>query len=88
MLQNHSRRSSDAAFGQSEHAIQHHHDQHDIVLSAAEELRKKQLKRMGLLTGLAIAIHNFPEGLATFMAALADSRIGIGLAIAIGICLL
>ena len=32
----------------------------------------KRLLRMGLFTALAIAIHNFPEGLATFLAALQD----------------
>ena len=37
----------------------------------------KNLKRMGLLTGLAIAIHNFPEGLATFVATLSDPSFGM-----------
>jgi ZIP family zinc transporter len=41
------------------------------------------LKRMGLLTALAIFIHNFPEGLATFVAALADAKLGVGVAVAI-----
>jgi len=41
------------------------------------------LKRMGLLTALAIFIHNFPEGLATFVAALADTKLGVGIAVAI-----
>ncbi len=31
---------------------------------------------MGVLTGLAIALHNFPEGLATFIATLADPSLG------------
>ena len=44
-----------------------------------------RLQRMGLLTALAIGIHNFPEGLATFVATLADPRIGASLAIAIAI---
>lgn len=43
------------------------------------------LMRMGLFTALAIAIHNFPEGLATFLAALDDP--GLGLAIAVAIAL-
>lgn len=33
----------------------------------------------GLLTALALFIHNFPEGLATFVGALADTKIGVGL---------
>jgi ZIP family zinc transporter len=40
---------------------------------------------MGLFTALAIAIHNFPEGLATFAAGLNDPAIGISIAIAIAI---
>lgn len=43
------------------------------------------LLRMGLFSALAIAIHNFPEGLATFLAALSNPRLGIGIAIAIAI---
>ena len=45
----------------------------------------KKLMRMGLMTALAIAIHNFPEGLATFSAALYDPAVGISIAIAIAI---
>jgi ZIP family zinc transporter len=48
-------------------------------------LKNKKLLRMGLFTALAIAIHNFPEGLATFAAALTDPSIGISIAVAIAI---
>jgi len=44
-----------------------------------------RLVRMGLFTALAIAIHNFPEGIATFMAGLSDPTIAIPIAIAIAI---
>ena len=47
--------------------------------------RDQKLKRMGLFTALAIAIHNFPEGLATFTAALNDPGLGIAIAVAIAI---
>lgn len=50
-----------------------------------EEMGDKKLMRMGLFSALAIAIHNFPEGLATFMAALSDPQLGISIAIAIAI---
>ncbi len=40
---------------------------------------------MGLFTALAIAIHNFPEGLATFLAALQDPRLGVPIAVAIAL---
>ncbi len=47
--------------------------------------KESALKRMGILTALAIAIHNFPEGLATFTAALSDPSLGIAIAVAIAI---
>lgn len=46
---------------------------------------KKSLMRMGLFSALAIGIHNFPEGLATFMGALNDPAIGLSIAIAVAI---
>mmetsp|Transcript_25347 Transcript_25347/g.45719 ORF Transcript_25347/g.45719 Transcript_25347/m.45719 type:complete len:383 (+) Transcript_25347:185-1333(+) len=50
-----------------------------------EEHDQKKLVKMGLSTAVAIAIHNFPEGLATFVAALDDPSVGAVLAVAIGI---
>jgi ZIP family zinc transporter len=47
--------------------------------------RHNKLMRMGLFTALAIAIHNFPEGLATFLAALQDPGLGIAIAVAIAL---
>ncbi|PLX84100.1 MAG: zinc transporter ZupT [Desulfuromonas sp.] len=47
--------------------------------------RERKLLRMGTFTALAIAIHNFPEGLATFAAALSDPTVGISIALAIAI---
>lgn len=44
-----------------------------------------KLMRMGLFTALAIGIHNFPEGLATFLAALQDPALGVAIAIAIAL---
>jgi ZIP family zinc transporter len=46
---------------------------------------EKKLLRMGLFSALAIGIHNFPEGLATFMSALTDPSLGISIAIAIAL---
>jgi ZIP family zinc transporter len=43
------------------------------------------LLRTGLFVALAIAIHNFPEGLATFLLVLDDPQIGIALAIAVAL---
>mmetsp|Transcript_18752 Transcript_18752/g.31583 ORF Transcript_18752/g.31583 Transcript_18752/m.31583 type:complete len:335 (+) Transcript_18752:60-1064(+) len=60
------------------------------IKHAADVERKRdetdvKLHRMGLMTALAIAIHNFPEGLATFVATLNDPAVGAALAIAIAI---
>ncbi len=55
---------------------------------SAEEMATEQhvrLHRMGLFTALAIAIHNFPEGLATFLATLDDPSLGIAIAVAIAL---
>lgn len=46
---------------------------------------KKKLMRMGMFSALAIGIHNFPEGLATFMGGLQNPTLGISIAIAIAI---
>jgi len=53
--------------------------------SPSAQVHRHGLLRMGLFTALAIGIHNFPEGLATFLAALNDP--GLGLAIALAIAL-
>lgn len=47
--------------------------------------RDATLLRMGLLTAVAIAIHNFPEGFATFMTALTDPTLAIPITIAIAL---
>jgi len=47
--------------------------------------RDPRLVRMGLFTALAIGIHNFPEGIATFMAGLTDPGLAIPIAVAIAI---
>lgn len=45
----------------------------------------KKLLRVGIMSALAIAIHNFPEGLATFTAAYQDVSIGVSIALAVAI---
>lgn len=44
-----------------------------------------KLLKMGTFTALAIAIHNFPEGIATFMSAMQDPSLGIAIAVAVAI---
>ena len=46
---------------------------------------KTELMRMGMFSALAIAIHNFPEGLATFTGAIQDPALGLSIAVAIAI---
>ncbi len=43
------------------------------------------LMRMGLFTALAITIHNFPEGVATFLAAMQEPALGLAIAVAIAL---
>jgi len=60
----------------ADHSAPFIHDHH---------IHDKKLLRMGLFTALAIGIHNFPEGLATFLAALEDPSVGIAIAIAVAL---
>ncbi|MCP4552099.1 MAG: zinc transporter ZupT [Bacteroidetes bacterium] len=55
------------------------------LIPTKDSKKDTKLMRMGLFTALAIAIHNFPEGLATFTAALTDPNLGIAIAVAIAI---
>ncbi len=62
------------------------HEVHTVEeMDGKSETHKANLMRMGLFTALAIGIHNFPEGLATFTAALNDPNLGIPIAVAIAI---
>ncbi|ARN57173.1 zinc transporter ZupT [Sedimentisphaera salicampi] len=54
-------------------------------LAASIDLNRTSLLRMGLFSALAIGIHNFPEGFATFTASLQDPSLGLAIAIAIAI---
>ncbi len=54
------------------------HSQSSLISDSA-------LKRTGIFTALAIGIHNFPEGFATFVAALEDPTLGVAIALAIAI---
>lgn len=53
----------------------------DIGNLTENETRSITLKRMGFMTALAIGIHNFPEGLATFTSALKDPHLGLAIAV-------
>lgn len=50
-----------------------------------DQARSRALMHTGLLTAMALAIHNFPEGFATFIAALQEPQVGLAVAVAIAI---
>jgi ZIP family zinc transporter len=54
-------------------------------VDAGSKPGRSSLMRMGLFSALAIGIHNFPEGLATFVGALSDPALGISITVAIAI---
>ena len=61
-------------------------DENPHEIHSVEELSGQQrLHRTGILMALAISIHNFPEGLATFASALGNIDIAIPIVIAIAI---
>ena len=43
----------------------------------------KKLQRMGVLLAIIIALHNFPEGFATFISTLSDFSFGLVIALAV-----
>ncbi len=62
------------------------HEVHTVEeMDGKSEEHRSNLMRMGLFSALAIGIHNFPEGLATFTAAFSDPKLGISIAVAIAI---
>lgn len=57
-------------------------DQIDPSTTTTSDVR---LLRMGVFTAIAIALHNFPEGFATFLTALTDHTLAIPIVVAIAI---
>ena len=66
-------------------SIENPHEMHKVEEMGHKPDKNKKLMRMGLVTAIAIGIHNFPEGLATFTAALTNPQLGIAIAVAIAI---
>ena len=61
------------------------HNPHDFKKPGRSTARKRSLMNVGVFTAVAIAIHNFPEGLAVFGTAAVDVRLGALIALAIAI---
>jgi len=64
-------------------AIPHDYFDHHDHRGAGEHTGA--LMKTGLFVALGIGIHNFPEGMASFVGALQDPSLGISIAVAIGI---
>ena len=58
---------------------------HEVKSVEDIDKKSKKLMRMGIVSAIAIGIHNFPEGLATFVSALQDASIAIPIVIAIAL---
>ena len=61
------------------------HEVKSVEMEREDAPRPAKLMRMGVFTALAIAIHNFPEGLATFVSALQEPSVAIPIVVAIAI---
>lgn len=60
------------------------HEAH-LIEEMDNQPRNPKLMRMGMMTALAIGIHNFPEGIATFTTAMDNMTLGVAIAVAIAI---
>lgn len=61
------------------------HEVRSVEAEAPDAPKPQRLMRMGLMTALAIGIHNFPEGLATFVSALQQPSVAVPIVVAIAI---
>ena len=61
------------------------HEIRDVESMKRRSPGSRTLMRTGVLTAVVVAVHNFPEGIATFMAAIDSPEIGVAIAIAIAI---
>lgn len=68
-----------------DHLVPNPHERLEVDDPYFREHNRDYVKRVGLLTALAITAHNFPEGLATFFATLENPGVGMPLAFAIAI---
>lgn len=54
-------------------------------MKQVQSSHQEKLKRTAILLTLGISLHNFPEGIATFVTATANIELGFGIAIAVAI---
>ena len=60
-------------------------EQNPHEIKTEENYKSVKLISMGLFTALAIGVHNFPEGLATFISAMQSPQVAIPIVVAIAI---
>ena len=59
-------------------SVENPHEAHRVE-EMDKQPRNPKLMRMGVLTALAIGIHNFPEGIATFTSAVDNMTLGVAI---------
>lgn len=57
----------------------------DINKKPEPDTNARKLLRVGILSSIVIAVHNFPEGMATFISAMESPSLGISIAFAIAL---
>ena len=62
-----------------------HIDTEELLNPDAPSLHRHRLKRAGIFTAIAICVHNFPEGMATFLTTTQNITLGLSVALAIAI---
>ncbi|GAB6059842.1 zinc transporter ZupT [Desulfonatronum parangueonense] len=67
--------------------VPEHENPHQVrsISEMEPKIANRKLHRMGIFAALAIAIHNFPEGMVTFFATLHDPTLGVAIAIAVAL---
>ena len=65
--------------------IPHHYIAEHHRTETPEEAQNGKLLKTGLFVALGIGIHNFPEGMASFVGALEDPSLGVAIAVAIAL---
>ena len=71
--------------GVVEHSDVECHNNQGFALVAEKPVSHHQMNRTGILTAIALAMHNLPEGVATYTSAIGDLKVGIVLTIGISL---
>lgn len=67
------------------HELRSDKDLSSLKEEEGSTVQARQLKRTGVFTAVAIGIHNFPEGFATFVGSLQGLSLGLAIAVAVAI---